>query len=331
MEYDVFISYSRKDTAIVDQFVKRLTEAGYSVWVDRDGIYSGDQWKTKIVQAIKNSTIVLFFSSVNSNASNWTVKEISYSLKKKKTIIPVKLDDSEYEDSIDFDLVNTHFIEYKHDRFPSIIKRLINSIDKSLHEFDTASASNQTTATICRAQEESDNSTAINIFKYDVFISYSRSDLAIAENLYKALKSRGLQVWFDVATIKTVKAHDWREATTLAIKNTKLFVPILSKNITKLPLAPHEFRKEWAIAADISMKMGERTFIIPFAEKGFDLYDPMNYLPNEFTSLSGFWYDTPLNDVEDFAQVIVKEIENLNRMLQQFQTTKSNVSSRTRQ
>ena len=53
-KYDVFISYSRKDTTIVDQFVKRLTEAGYRVWIDRDGIYSGDQFATNIVEAIEN-------------------------------------------------------------------------------------------------------------------------------------------------------------------------------------------------------------------------------------------------------------------------------------
>ena len=128
MEYDIFISYSRKDTAIVDQFVKRLTEAGYNVWIDREGIYIGDQFKAKIVRAIKDSAIVLFFSSANSNASEWTVKEISYSLKKGKTIIPIKLDDTEYEDSIDFDLVNVDFIKCDPDQSSACIDRLITSI-----------------------------------------------------------------------------------------------------------------------------------------------------------------------------------------------------------
>ena len=87
MEYDIFISYSRKDKDIVDQFFNRLVEAGYSVWIDRDGIDGGDQFDDKIAKAIKNSSIVVFFSSVNSNISAWTVMEVSYSLKKGKTII----------------------------------------------------------------------------------------------------------------------------------------------------------------------------------------------------------------------------------------------------
>lgn len=128
MEYDIFISYSRKDIAIVDQFVRSLTEAGYRVWIDREGIYSGDQFKAKIVRAIKDSAIVLYFSSANSNASEWTVKEISYSLKKGKTIIPVKLDGAEYEDSIDFDLVNVDFIQSNPYQPFACIDRLLFSL-----------------------------------------------------------------------------------------------------------------------------------------------------------------------------------------------------------
>ncbi len=129
MEYDVFISYSRKDTAIVDQFVNRLTEAGYNVWIDRDGIYSGDQFKMKIIQAIKNSSIVIFVSSINSNTSQWTIKEISYAIKKGKTIIPVKIDDTEYDDNIDFDLVNIDFIQFNHNQSHSFFNQLTSSLD----------------------------------------------------------------------------------------------------------------------------------------------------------------------------------------------------------
>lgn len=132
MGHDIFISYSRKDQQIVNQFVGRLTEAGYKVWIDKEGIYSGDQFKATIVKAIKDASIVLFFSSASSNASEWTVKEIGYALKKGKTIIPVKLDDCEYEDSIDFDLINIDFIQHLNDDFLSTVDRLIASVAKHL-------------------------------------------------------------------------------------------------------------------------------------------------------------------------------------------------------
>lgn len=132
MEYDVFISYSRKDTSIVDQFVNRLTEAGYNVWIDREGIYSGDEFSGKIAEAIDSSAIVLFFSSANSKASEWSANEISYALKYNKTIIPIKLDDTEFEKSLEIRLINIDFIQYRPNQLSSAIDRLIASVAKHL-------------------------------------------------------------------------------------------------------------------------------------------------------------------------------------------------------
>lgn len=128
MEHDIFISYSRKDLQIVDQFVNKITEAGYTVWIDRNGIYSGDEFTTQIVRAIRECSIVLFFSSKYSNASDWTVREISYSIRKEKTIIPIRLDDCEYHDSIDFTLINIDYIQYHNSQFEQTLERLMNSI-----------------------------------------------------------------------------------------------------------------------------------------------------------------------------------------------------------
>ena len=132
MEYDIFISYSRKDTAIVDQFVNGLTEAGYRVWIDREGIYSGDQWKIKIVQAIKNSSIVVFFSSESSNSSEFTIKEINIALDQKKPIHPIRIDKATYAESIYFDLVDVHYIQYEKGRLSSNINQLIASVAKHI-------------------------------------------------------------------------------------------------------------------------------------------------------------------------------------------------------
>ena len=110
MEYDIFISYSRKDSEIVQSVVDRLKVEGYSCWMDVSGIESGDAFKRVLVQAIKDSRMVLFFSSVNSNSTEWTVKEINIAVRSKKPIIPVLLDDTPYDDSILFDLSGLDYI-----------------------------------------------------------------------------------------------------------------------------------------------------------------------------------------------------------------------------
>ena len=112
MTYDVFISYSRHDTMVVDEFVAMLESEGFSVWIDRDGIESGDAFKRIILRAIKESQVVLFFSSEHSNLSDWTAKEIGVAVKYGKHIIPIKLDNSNFNEDVEFDLINLDFVDY---------------------------------------------------------------------------------------------------------------------------------------------------------------------------------------------------------------------------
>ena len=111
MKYDVFISYSRKDKEVVNEFASKLKSHGYNIWMDVDGIESGDAFKVKIVNAIRNSSLFLFFSSKASNKSEWTVKEVNVAVNMHKPIIPIKLDDCIYNDSILFDLSGMDYID----------------------------------------------------------------------------------------------------------------------------------------------------------------------------------------------------------------------------
>ena len=111
-KYDSFISYSRQDLKVVEPFVQRLESAGYKVWIDKKGIYTGGQFKKVIVEAIENSTVFIFFSSKNSNVSPWTEKEIGIAVSRKKHIIPIKLDETNYNENVEFDLINLDFVNY---------------------------------------------------------------------------------------------------------------------------------------------------------------------------------------------------------------------------
>lgn len=132
MKYDIFISYSRKDAKIVNIFFDALSAAGYSVWMDVDGIESGDEFKRKIVSAIKDSKLFLFFSSVASNASEWTVKEVNVAVALRKPIIPIKLDNTVYDDSLLLDLSGLDFIECGGNETFSTIQKLMRSLQNKI-------------------------------------------------------------------------------------------------------------------------------------------------------------------------------------------------------
>lgn len=132
MNHDVFISYSRKDSEIVNQICALLKENGIDFWIDKDGIYSGERFKEVIVDAIETTKVVLFVSSENSNRSPNVVKEISIAAVNDKIIVPLKLDEASYDKNISYDISSIDHIEYSAIDFNQrLVKSLKGAIEKS--------------------------------------------------------------------------------------------------------------------------------------------------------------------------------------------------------
>lgn len=138
-KYDVFISYSRKDyvdesknifpnnaiSAVKDAFDKN----GITYWFDEEGIYSGQAFVDIITEAIALSKAFVFISSKNSNHSKWTKSEILEAFDSDKTIIPFKIDNTEYDKSLKFFLRPLDFIPYFENK-DNAIQELIRSVQK---------------------------------------------------------------------------------------------------------------------------------------------------------------------------------------------------------
>ena len=92
MEYDIFISYSRKDFNEVKALYEMLKSriSNINIWFDLTGIESGDdEFDEKIIAAIDNSKMLLFALSDNSMQSKWAKDEVMYAKNTEKRIIPV--------------------------------------------------------------------------------------------------------------------------------------------------------------------------------------------------------------------------------------------------
>lgn len=123
MQYDVFISYARKDYIdeqtkeiipgnIVSRIKQLLDENDISYWFDETGIYSGDQFVGVLADAIEQSSIFLYISTEASNASKWTINEIATAKHLDKKIIPFRCDNSKYNNSILMYLAPLDYIDY---------------------------------------------------------------------------------------------------------------------------------------------------------------------------------------------------------------------------
>ena len=104
MNHQVFLSYSRRDIDKAKEITELLDAHSIRYWIDQTGIYSGVNYKEVIVDAIDTAKVVLFLSSVNSNASINVIRELGYAVRQDKTIIPVMLDDAPYAKSIKLDI-----------------------------------------------------------------------------------------------------------------------------------------------------------------------------------------------------------------------------------
>ena len=148
IQYDVFISYSRKDYVdenkhiipgnAVSEIKELLKDNNISYWFDEEGITNGDDFAKKIVANMKKSLIVLFLASHNSNKSkdiSWTSKEISTALNLKKQILPVRLDDSAYNESVMFYISELDFVEYYKDK-ETAQRRILHSIREKKAEYE---------------------------------------------------------------------------------------------------------------------------------------------------------------------------------------------------
>ncbi len=101
MKKDIFISYSRKDIAIVEQIEMYLENEGFSCWRDKDDIDGGVDFVKRIIEGIKSTRMVLYIASRNSYASEYTSNEIQFALEKRCKVLPYVIDDSRYEDAPD--------------------------------------------------------------------------------------------------------------------------------------------------------------------------------------------------------------------------------------
>ena len=104
-EYDVFLSYSTKDTEIVHALAERLRDDGVQVWLDAWIIQPGDSIPLKIQQGIEQSRTLLMCMSPNYFRSEWGRLE-NYSLlfrdpnNTQRRFIPVLIANCERPDII---------------------------------------------------------------------------------------------------------------------------------------------------------------------------------------------------------------------------------------
>ena len=120
-----------------------------------------------------------------------------------------------------------------------------------------------------------------------IFLSYARDDAASARRIAEALRSTGLEVWFDENELRG--GDTWDAKIRKQIDECALFVAVISKNTEER--AKGYFRLEWKLAVDQTHLLAEGVpFIAPVViddtrENGASV--PAEFLRVQWTRLPG--------------------------------------------
>ena len=119
------------------------------------------------------------------------------------------------------------------------------------------------------------------------FLSYASQDADVAERICDALRTAGIEVWFDRSELRG--GDVWDQRIRQQIRDCTLFVPVISANTAAR--GEGYFRLEWALAEQRAQRMARnRTFIVPVcvddtAEGGADV--PEAFTRVQWTRLPG--------------------------------------------
>ena len=137
MSAEVFISYAAKDRERVLGLVKRLRDAGVTVWIDQAGIDVSTMWSQEIVSAIRGCKVMLLSISPHSTESENVVKELALASERKKPIIPVYLEQADIPETMEYQLAGIQRVEYFADNEDGAFKAMIRSLAKRGVSVDT--------------------------------------------------------------------------------------------------------------------------------------------------------------------------------------------------
>ncbi|MFI4889496.1 MAG: TIR domain-containing protein [Steroidobacterales bacterium] len=135
-----------------------------------------------------------------------------------------------------------------------------------------------------------------------VFLSYASQDADSARRICEALRTAGIEVWFDQSELRGGDA--WDAAIRKQIKACVLFIPVISRNTH----AREEgyFRLEWKLAVDRSHLMtATKAFLVPVvidATRDDDEHVPERFREVQWTRLPGG--QTPAAFVERVGRLL---------------------------
>ena len=124
----VFLSYSRKDTAVMQRLRDDLRAGGLAVWTDENLEPGTPSWKTAIEDAIEQAGALVVVMSPDSKESIWVERELDYARTQEVRIFPA-LARGDDKTAVPLELVNAQRVDIRPSAdYESAVRKLIAAI-----------------------------------------------------------------------------------------------------------------------------------------------------------------------------------------------------------
>ncbi len=127
MQY-VFISYSHRDSDIMQVVRDRLREAGFNVWTDENLEPGTPSWVQAIVSALYSSCAVVALLSPDACKSQWVERELIFAQQNEVPVYPLLVRGNQ-NNSVPFLLINVQYIDARQD-LNGALTRLIETLPR---------------------------------------------------------------------------------------------------------------------------------------------------------------------------------------------------------
>lgn len=126
----VFISYSSKDTDIVDHLKAALADAGVSVWLDHEQLTPGTpNWEIKVREGITQATHLVYAASPDAAASPYVIHEMEMARGKGKTVLPFWIRGDNWYDCAPMGWYRAQYTDGRDDAYADGLMALLDIVE----------------------------------------------------------------------------------------------------------------------------------------------------------------------------------------------------------
>ena len=140
-QYDIFISYSSKDSHIAFMLCEALENKGLICWIAPRDVEAG-HYADSIVEGVESSKLFVLLFSQNSNDSRPVLNELEMAMASKLLIIPARIEEVLPSKAMKFYLMTTHWFDIFEPKSVKDFHKFVSMVKGNLGESNKVSIEN---------------------------------------------------------------------------------------------------------------------------------------------------------------------------------------------